>query len=388
MRARWPHPVLFLYIAILLLMGGLCHAAPSGPESDSCSTLVQSRFFGFFLSSSVFPTVPCSWTLQNPDPRRYTIFIKVTKPTENCIPQQLRTFQYDSFLETTRTYLGMESFDEVVRLCDTSAPVAFLEAGKQFLQMRKGHAKAGMVITDGNGDFKTEYLVVGKRNPSMAACQMLCQWLEDCLTSSTSNTPCGIMQTPCLCWDQPPLLSDGESCSHNGVYLQNCLPSITTSVCVSLGGWSVWGQWAQCSSECGGGIQTRTRTCQSPPEESYLCEGVLEEGRPCNNSAVCPGKTPPHPTPAAFLRSYCAFFVLFSCCCGLPQWTVSGMSGPAGALALPPALMEPCREPGSATAPHMEALSAEASGWRLSTASLESVQVREPGAYFEEKMVT
>uniref|UniRef100_A0A3Q1EYH2 Adhesion G protein-coupled receptor B1a n=1 Tax=Acanthochromis polyacanthus TaxID=80966 RepID=A0A3Q1EYH2_9TELE len=290
-QARWPLPVLLLYLAPLLLMRDWCHAAPSGPESDSCSTLVQSRFFGFFLSSSVFPSVPCSWTLQNPDPRRYTIFIKMTKPTEACMPSQLRTFQYDSFLETTRTYLGMESFDEVVRLCDISAPVAFLEAGKQFLQIRKGLPRASMVIPDGDGEFKTEYLVVGKRNPSMAACQMLCQWLEDCLASSTSNRPCGIMQTPCLCWDPPPQLSEGDSCYHNGVYLENCLPSVKENgrdVDVN-GGWSVWGQWAQCSSECGGGIQTRTRTCQSPPEELYLCEGVVEEGRPCNSQS-CTGK--------------------------------------------------------------------------------------------------
>ncbi|XP_054869291.1 adhesion G protein-coupled receptor B1 isoform X11 [Amphiprion ocellaris] len=290
-QARWPLPVLLLYLAPLLLRRDWCHAAPSGPESDSCSTLVQSRFFGFFLSSSVFPSVPCSWTLQNPDPRRYTIFIKMTKPTEACMPSQLRTFQYDSFLETTRTYLGMESFDEVVRLCDISAPVAFLEAGKQFLQIRKGPPRASMVITDGDGEFKTEYLVVGKRNPSMAACQMLCQWLEDCLASSTSNRPCGIMQTPCLCWDPPPQLSEGDSCYHNGVYLENCLPTVKESgrdVDIN-GGWSVWGQWAQCSSECGGGIQTRTRTCQSPPEELYLCEGVVEEGRPCNSQS-CTGK--------------------------------------------------------------------------------------------------
>ncbi|KAG1962033.1 brain-specific angiogenesis inhibitor [Pimephales promelas] len=51
------------------------------------------------------------------------------------------------------------------------------------------------------------------------------------------------------------------------------------------GGWSVWGNWAECSSECGGGVQTRSRTCQSPPEEAYLCEGVLEEGRPCNSQS-------------------------------------------------------------------------------------------------------
>ncbi|CAG6016112.1 unnamed protein product [Menidia menidia] len=266
-------------------------AAPSGPESDSCSTLIQSRFFGFFLSSSVFPTVPCSWTLQNPDPRRYTIFIKVTKPTADCVPSQLRTFQYDSFLETTRTYLGMESFDEIVKLCDRSTSVAFLEAGKQFLQLRKGLPPARASIVSSDGEFKTEYLVVGKRNPSMAACQMLCQWLEDCLASSTSSRPCGIMQTPCLCWDPPPQYNEGDSCYRNGVYLENCLPNVKESGkdVETAGGWSVWGQWAQCSSECGGGIQTRTRSCQSPPEESFLCEGVVEEGRPCNSQS-CTGK--------------------------------------------------------------------------------------------------
>lgn len=58
---------------------------------------------------------------------------------------------------------------------------------------------------------------------------------------------------------------------------------------MSPGGWSVWGQWAQCSSECGGGIQTRIRTCRSPPEESYLCEGIVEEGRPCNSQS-CTGE--------------------------------------------------------------------------------------------------
>lgn len=221
-----PLSLWLLYCASLLLMVGWGCASPSGPESESCSTLIQNRFFGFFLSSSVFPNMPCSWTLQNPDPRRYTVFIKVTKPTRDCVPSQFRTFQYDSFLETTRTYLGMESFNEVVNLCNTSTPVAFLEAGKQFLQMRKAPPRSAMSIADGDAEFKTEYLVVGKRNPSVAACQMLCQWLEDCLASSTSSRPCGIMQTPCLCWEPPPQLSEGDGCYRNGVYLENCLTSL------------------------------------------------------------------------------------------------------------------------------------------------------------------
>ncbi|XP_026857648.2 adhesion G protein-coupled receptor B1 isoform X5 [Electrophorus electricus] len=277
-------------LLLLLWMAGLS-AAPSGPESDTCSTLVQNRFFGFFFSSFVFPSSPCSWTLQNPDPRRYTIFIKVTKPSEDCMPHQHRTFQYDSFLETTRTYLGMESFDEVVKLCDPSTHMAFLEAGKQFLQIRKGPLRVGSDNGEGSEEFKVEYLVVGKRNPSMAACQMLCQWLEDCLTYSNSNRPCGIMQTPCQCWDPPTLDKEVSGCYRDGIFLENCLPTMNepTFDTDNNGGWSSWGNWAACSSECGGGVQTRTRMCQSPPEEAYLCDGVLEEGRPCN-SQTCIGK--------------------------------------------------------------------------------------------------
>uniref|UniRef100_A0A8C2C457 Adhesion G protein-coupled receptor B1a n=1 Tax=Cyprinus carpio TaxID=7962 RepID=A0A8C2C457_CYPCA len=283
--------LVLLFPLLQLLRLDMLNAAPSGPESDTCSTLVQSRFFGFFLSSSVFPSMPCTWTLQNPDPRRYTIFIKVTKPTRDCIPRQHRTFQFDSFLETTRTFLGMESFDEVVKLCDTSTHVAFLEAGKQFLQIRKGLPRAVAGSRNGDGEFKVEYLVVGKRNPSMAACQMLCQWLEDCLTYSTSNRPCGIMQTPCQCWDQPPPDKETSGCYRDGVFLENCIPVVKEGKADTdtSGGWSGWGNWVECSSECGGGVQMRTRTCQSPAEEAYLCEGVLEEGRPCN-SQPCIGK--------------------------------------------------------------------------------------------------
>uniref|UniRef100_A0A8B9H3Y6 Adhesion G protein-coupled receptor B1a n=1 Tax=Astyanax mexicanus TaxID=7994 RepID=A0A8B9H3Y6_ASTMX len=273
-----------LLLLLLLRVGGL-NAAPSGPESDTCSTLVQNRFFGFFVSSFVFPSTPCSWTLQNPDPRRYTIFIKTTKHTEGCVPRQHRTFQYDSFLETTRTYLGMESFDEVVKLCDASTHMAFLEAGKQFLQIRKGPPRLGSSHAEGNGEFKVEYLVVGKRNPSMAACQMLCQWLEDCLTYSTPSRPCGIMQTPCQCWDPPAPDNEANGCYRDGVYLENCLPAVkgTAPDSDTNGGWSSWGNWMECSSECGGGVQTRTRVCNSPPDEAYMCDGVLEEGRPCNS---------------------------------------------------------------------------------------------------------
>ncbi|XP_051526701.1 adhesion G protein-coupled receptor B1-like [Myxocyprinus asiaticus] len=271
--------------ACMCMMFGPSISTPSGPASATCATLEQSRFFGVFSSKTALPSSPCSWTLQNPDPRRYTVYMKITKPTESCTPRQIRTFQFDSFLETSRTYLGMESFDEVVRLCDASSAVAYLESSKQFLQLRKVLPHLGtepMEDEEENNEgsqFNAEFLVVGKRNPSMPACEMLCQWLEDCLATSTHGNPCGIMATPCQCWEPPKRKPGG--CYRGGVYVEKCTPTVRDSSrdAEIMKGWSGWGRWSECSNECGGGVQVRSRTCQ--PEDG-VCEGVVEEGRSCN----------------------------------------------------------------------------------------------------------
>ncbi|XP_031442354.1 adhesion G protein-coupled receptor B1-like isoform X2 [Clupea harengus] len=263
-------------------------AAAAAATVSACGKVEQNRFFGIMSSENILPSTPCSWTLQNPDPRRYTVFMKITKPTEVCVPRQVRTFQYDSFLETSRTFLGMESFDEVVRLCDASTSVAYLESSKQFLQFRKLVPKPGqleMMATEQpetqqqdqqnkGKDFKIEFLVVGKRNPSMPACQMLCQWLESCLATSTHGNPCGIMATPCQCWEAPKRRS-------SGCYRGSCMPTPRDSGrdAEIMKGWSGWGRWSECSTECGGGVQVRSRSCQ--PEDG-VCKGVVEEGRACN----------------------------------------------------------------------------------------------------------
>ncbi|KAK9402920.1 brain-specific angiogenesis inhibitor 1-like [Crotalus adamanteus] len=207
-----------------------------------CTTLVQGKFFGYFSSFAVFPlnASRCNWIIQNPDPRRYTLYMKVLKPSGLCDHQQIHTYQFDSFLESTRTYLGMESFDDVLNLCDGSTRYAFLQSNKQFLQMKQTLSKVD------NGwirwkpakvqerDFSVEYLVVGNRSPSKAACQMLCKWLDTCLTTSSSSHPCGIMQTPCSCFtgevlDQPSeifgLTKKQDNCFKDGIYLENCMSS-------------------------------------------------------------------------------------------------------------------------------------------------------------------
>jgi len=62
------------------------------------------------------------------------------------------------------------------------------------------------------------------------------------------------------------------------------------------GGWSAWSSWSECSVECGGGTQYRTRTCTNPSPScggSY-CSGPSTETRECNTQPCCectPGDT-------------------------------------------------------------------------------------------------
>ncbi|KAM5157189.1 adhesion G protein-coupled receptor B1 isoform 2-T2 [Mantella aurantiaca] len=270
---------------------------------SSCTTQVQGEFYGYFSSLSLFPlnSSLCAWIIQNPDPRRYTLYVKVSKPAGICDHQQIRTSQFDSFLESTRTYLGMESFDDVLKLCDSSVQYAFLQSNKQFLQMKQISPKKEdtqlqwKTNEPQETDFSLEYLVLGNRNPRKAACQILCKWLDTCLSSSTSFHPCGIMQTPCSCHDgevQPQpnevtgYVKKKDDCYKDGIYLENCMSSSRDNSAGEIqGGWTGWSSWGDCNRDCGGGIQTRTRSCLSVPEEGHICEGVLEEGRLCNRKA-------------------------------------------------------------------------------------------------------
>lgn len=75
--------------------------------------------------------------------------------------------------------------------------------------------------------------------------------------------------------------------------------------------WSDFGDWSDCSTVCGDGIQTRFRTCPV----GYKCEGKDSETQSCNLKP-CPGET------------FCCFFafvrfqIIFSCLLRLLRFDV------------------------------------------------------------------
>ncbi|XP_031571626.1 SCO-spondin-like isoform X2 [Actinia tenebrosa] len=55
------------------------------------------------------------------------------------------------------------------------------------------------------------------------------------------------------------------------------------------GSWSIWTPWEACSVTCGGGSQSRNRTCSNPPPSfgGLDCTGVNKETRKCGTK-YCP----------------------------------------------------------------------------------------------------
>lgn len=56
------------------------------------------------------------------------------------------------------------------------------------------------------------------------------------------------------------------------------------------GGWAYWGEFGECSEECGGGEKVRERTCTHPAPRygGADCEGDAMESMACNEDP-CPG---------------------------------------------------------------------------------------------------
>uniref|UniRef100_A0A3B5A0C4 Semaphorin-5A n=1 Tax=Stegastes partitus TaxID=144197 RepID=A0A3B5A0C4_9TELE len=89
----------------------------------------------------------------------------------------------------------------------------------------------------------------------------------------------------CLCrsrsCDSPAPRCGGKNCEG---------PTIEVSNCSRNGGWTPWSSWGQCSTTCGTGFELRQRSCNnpSPRHGGRVCVGPSRDERFCNEGVSCP----------------------------------------------------------------------------------------------------
>lgn len=336
--------LIYIFSTYLLVMFGF-----NAAQDFWCSTLVKGVIYGSYSVSEMFPKnfTNCTWTLENPDPTKYSIYLKFSKKDLSCSNFSLLAYQFDHFSHEKIKDL-LRKNHSIMQLCNSKNAFVFLQYDKNFIQIRR------VFPTDfpglqkkGEEDQKSffEFLVLNKVSPSQFGCHVLCTWLESCLKSENGRTEsCGIMYTKCTC---PQHLGEWGIDDQSLVWLNNvvlplneqtegCLTQElqTTQVCnltreakrppkeefgmmgdhtiksqrprsvhekrvpqeqadaakfmaqTGESGVEEWSQWSACSVTCGQGSQVRTRTCVSP--YGTHCSGPLRESRVCNNTALCP----------------------------------------------------------------------------------------------------
>ncbi|XP_060895578.1 adhesion G protein-coupled receptor B3 isoform X9 [Labrus mixtus] len=299
--------LIYIFSTYLLVMFGL-----TGAQDYWCSTLVKGVIYGSYSVTEMFPKnyTNCTWTLENPDPTKYSIYLKLYKRDLSCSEYSLLSYQFDHYSHEKINEL-LKVNESIVYLCDTKNIYVFLLYDKNFVQLRRVFPYDYNGLTPQKLDEEeksiVEFLVLNKASPSQFGCQVLCTWLENCLKLEKGTVEtCGIVYSKCTC---PQHLGDGESESMlmlNNVVLplnpqtEGCLsPQLQAGQVCNLsaevkrppkeanGQWNPWGPWSGCSKSCDGGWQRRVRLCQGLAVTGQQCDGNGEEVRKCSDQR-CP----------------------------------------------------------------------------------------------------
>ncbi|XP_070841528.1 adhesion G protein-coupled receptor B2 [Chaetodon trifascialis] len=327
--------------------------APS-PISSPCSSLVAGVLYGSFSLRELFPSrAPgCSWSLENPDPTKYSLYLRFTRHPIICRTHSPMLLSLDHHLANQSCPLQLQTAaardQEVIDLCgrqpSSDGPYSFLQFDKNFVQLcltRHPAADEPQVTKELLELRLVEVLLINNENSSQFTCGVLCRWFEECLRTGhngdqevSDGDGCGMTQTGCICPNHNimappiPLLPETPHSFSNGSLVPDdcCVTELHSNEAIAIAPRDVrqdpyddddlkvktqrprsadqpgvfqaqtgdpaaeeWSQWSVCSLTCGQGWQVRTRSCVSSPYGT-LCSGALRETRMCNNTASCPGE--------------------------------------------------------------------------------------------------
>uniref|UniRef100_A0A8K9Y664 Adhesion G protein-coupled receptor B3 n=1 Tax=Oncorhynchus mykiss TaxID=8022 RepID=A0A8K9Y664_ONCMY len=294
--------LIYIFSTYLLVMFGL-----TGAQDYWCSTLVKGVIYGSYSVTEMFPKnyTNCTWTLENPDPTKYSIYLKLYKRDLSCSEFSLLAYQFDHYSHEKINEL-LKNNESIVYLCDSKNMYIFLQYDKNFVQLRRvfPYDYNGLQKTDEEEKSVVEFLVLNKASPSQFGCQVLCTWLENCLKSEKGTVEsCGIVYTKCTC---PQHLGDGESESMlllNNVVLplnpqtEGCLtPQIRLGSCpMGCSGSCPMGRSGSCPMDCSGsctmdrsGSCTMGRSGSCPMGRSGSCPMDRSGSCPMDRSGSCP----------------------------------------------------------------------------------------------------
>ncbi|XP_072106624.1 adhesion G protein-coupled receptor B3 isoform X7 [Mobula birostris] len=301
----------YVFATHLLVMVGFNAA------EDLCSAFVKGVIYGSYSLNELFPqnSTNCTWTLENPDPTKYTIYLKFSKRDHGCSSFSLWAYQFDHYSpEKIRDLL--RNAKSVVHLCQARSMFVFLEFDKNFVQLRRlvqPDGSAGHPHGKGQTDRPAfELLVLNKVSPSEFGCQVICGWLESCIRAGghdggggdgkkeSEAGSCGVMDAKCNCQQDVmtgvvgldmvlPLNADTEGCLSARLHTSHTcnLTEGKRAPRKVHGVWEDWSPWSLCSFTCGRGQRTRSRSCISPQYGGRACDGPESQTKMCN-IALCP----------------------------------------------------------------------------------------------------
>ena len=193
--------------------------SPAAAVSSPCSSLVAGVLYGSFSLRELFPArLPgCSWSLENPDPTKYSLYLRFTRHPSICQTHSPMLLSLDHHLANQSCPLRLHSDppkdQEVVDLCGggwaagaADEPYSFLQFDKNFVQLcltRQPPPDQPPLAKETLELRLVEVLLINNENSSQFTCGVLCRWFEECLRSGRHGDDggdgCGMTQTGCIC---------------------------------------------------------------------------------------------------------------------------------------------------------------------------------------------